>query len=180
MDDQQQTNSQNPQQGSLWEVFAARDEAVDRVERNADSDWKTKAYEAGKRLARDNKFIISEEIWDALSVEGVTTHEPRAMGPIMRRLQADKIIEPTGDFVISPSPLGHGRPSRVWASLIVAGTDRTLETHDSQPATDRRPCPECNTTTCSRRPGWPYCYGTGHLHQRDWYADRERLDGRRS
>ena len=23
-----------------------------------------------------------------------------------------------------------------------------------------RKCRECDTTTCSRRPGWPYCYGT--------------------
>lgn len=27
------------------------------------------------------------------------------------------------------------------------------------PADERRECPECGTRTCSRRPGYPYCYG---------------------
>lgn len=127
----------NPQQPTshdqpslLDQIVAARDEAVDRVDRNANIEWKIKAYEVGKRIARDNRILISEEIWDALAVEGVTTHEPRAMGPVMKRLQADKIIEPTGDFMISPSPLGHGRPSRVWWSLIWTGKDQASENND--------------------------------------------------
>lgn len=27
------------------------------------------------------------------------------------------------------------------------------------PGTASKVCPQCETATCSRRPGWPYCHG---------------------
>lgn len=159
MHEQQQQNSPY-QQPNLLDILAARDAAVAQVEENANAEWKEAAYQTGIRIAREQDSLLSEDIWQALSDQGVHTHEPRAMGAIMKRLRRDQIIEATADFVISPSPLGHGRPSRVWKSLVVAGTDRTSETHDSARASsdqsDTRPRPD--------NPGCPYC---GGVHYRE-------------
>lgn len=140
-----------------------RDEAIQRVNAHADPDWKDTAYATGYRIASCQESLLSEDIWQALSDQGVHTHEPRAMGAVMRRLHADKVIQPTDQFVKSPSPLGHGRPSRIWKSLLVAGSNRTLESHDRQPASHDSHLPH-----------------SGHVHQRDWYSDRQRLAGERS
>lgn len=108
---------EQPQPNLLDLIVAARDEAISRVDAHADREWKDVAYLTAIRVARSKRFFTSEEVWDALP-SGVHTHEPRAMGPIMRRLRKENVVEPTDQFVISTSPLGHGRPSRVWRSLL--------------------------------------------------------------
>lgn len=162
MESKQQTNSLNQQPSLFDRIDAERDNAIQQVERNADPDWKEMAYITGYSVARRNSEFLSEDVWQALLDQGVHTHEPRAMGAVMRRLHADKVIEPTDRFVKSPSPLGHGRPSRVWRSLVVAEPYRTLETHDRQPSSDSRPTPS---------------YRSWQVHQRDYYYDRLRLKG---
>ena len=116
MNEQQQTASPQAQQRSLWEIFAERDAAVDQVEQNANSEWKEVAYLTAIEVGKRQGTFTSEDVWDAIS--GVTTHEPRAMGAVMRRLRKENVIMPTDTFVISTSPLGHGRPSRVWRFLL--------------------------------------------------------------
>lgn len=145
----------SPDQSSLMDLIdAARDDAIQRVDAHADSEWKTLAYDTGMRIAACQESLMSEDIWQALSDQGVHTHEPRAMGAVMKRLHADKVIRPTDRFVKSPSPLGHGRPSRIWESLVVAGPVRTLEPHD-------RPSADSRTHD-------PY-YRCGHNIDRDYY-----------
>lgn len=120
-------------QMSFDEIAAARDNSIDCVDRNANIEWKIKAYMTGMRIAEREEFFVSEDIWQALLDEGVHTHEPRAMGAVMRRLQREKVIAPTGKYITSASPLGHGRPSLVWQSLIWVGRDRTLENNAPKP-----------------------------------------------
>lgn len=100
----------------LLDIIASRENAINTVEANANLEWKEVAYVTGVEVATRQTTLISEDIWDNLPA-GSRTHEPRAMGAVMRRLRKDKIIVPTEQFVISPSTLGHGRPSRVWKSL---------------------------------------------------------------
>lgn len=127
-------------QGDLFDhIAAARDEAIARVDAHADVDWKAQAYATGIRIAEREEYLISEDIWQALVDAGVHTHEPRAMGAVMKRLSRSKVIAPTDRFITSPSPLGHGRPSRMWESLIWPGRDRTLEKSDSKPRLIVRP-----------------------------------------
>lgn len=97
----------------------ARDEAIERVDGNADPDWKDAAYDAALRVATRSDRLTSDDVWDEL-VKGpdVATHEPRAMGPVMLRLRKDGVIHPTDIFVKSSSPRGHGHPARVWESRI--------------------------------------------------------------
>jgi len=158
----QQSNllANDEQQPNLMDLIAAeRDDAINKVEAHANPEWNEVAYLTAKRVAASKHYFISEDVWDALPSD-IGTHEPRAMGAIMRRLRKEKLIEPTSQFVTSPSPLGHGRPSRVWKS-VQGGEQQTLENHDrivdARRDTERKPCRECETTTCSRRPGWPYC-----------------------
>ena len=94
-----------------------RDEAIRRVNANAEPDWKTLAVEIGHELARSRFNFTSEDISDRIPAH-ITTHEPRAMGAVMTRLRKAKVISPTDEFVMARSRVGHGRPSRVWESLI--------------------------------------------------------------
>lgn len=90
------------------------DEAIARVDANADAAWKEQAYATGARLSRTMHTLTSDDIW--LELDG-QTHEPRAMGPVMRRLARDGYIRSTNGFVKSRSPKGHGHPTRVWECL---------------------------------------------------------------
>lgn len=94
-----------------------RDEAVRRVNANAEHDWKLLAWEIGRELAAVRATFTSEDISDRIPAH-ITTHEPRAMGAVMTRLRRAKVISPTDEFVMARSRVGHGRPSRVWESLI--------------------------------------------------------------
>jgi hypothetical protein len=98
-------------------IIASREEAISRVDAHANREWKDVAYLTAIRVARTRRFFTSEDVWDALAGD-VGTHEPRAMGAVMRRLRKEQIVEPTDQFITSTSPLGHGRPSRVWRSLL--------------------------------------------------------------
>lgn len=113
----QQKQTDSDQKNLLDLIFDARDEAIDRVEEHANPDWKEVAYVTALGVARVKRFFTSEDVWDALSGD-VCTHEPRAMGAVMRRLRKEQFVQPTDQFITSTSPLGHGRPSRVWRSLL--------------------------------------------------------------
>lgn len=98
-------------------IAFTREEAIARVDRNASTDWKDVAYETAVRLARQQQRLLSEDIFDAMP-STVETHEKRAMGAVMRRLNKNAILTPTDEYVMSPSLAGHGRPSRVWRSMV--------------------------------------------------------------
>ena len=47
--------------------------------------------------------------------------EPRSMGTVMRRLQRAGVIRPTDRTEPDRTPGAHGRPKRIWKSLIYRG-----------------------------------------------------------
>ena len=106
------------QQDLLELIVESREKAIKQVDKNANTEWKDIAYSKGYELAKVKHYFTSEDVWEGLSDSDSSTHEPRAMGPVMRRLQRDGFIVATSQFTVSTSPLGHGRPSRVWKSLI--------------------------------------------------------------
>lgn len=105
-------------------VRDTRDEAIRRVSAHAEPDWKSLAVEIGYELAGRRSTFTSEDISDLIPPH-VTTHEPRAMGAVMTRLRRAKVIAPTDEFVMARSRVGHGRPSRVWESLIYGSKGET-------------------------------------------------------
>lgn len=111
-----------------------RDEAVARVDRNAERNWKTTADFCAETIARYRARFTSEDILDAIEktiakipdVGLVATHDLRAMGPVMMRLKKKKLAVPTPDFVQSNRSGRHAGPVRVWRSLVVDGEQRVL------------------------------------------------------
>lgn len=93
-----------------------RDQAIKQATKNANQQWWDAAYATGLMLSKRQPTLISEDIFEAMP-PGVGTHEPRAMGGIMRALKKAGRIEPTDQYIKSPSIYGHGRPSRVWRCL---------------------------------------------------------------
>lgn len=93
----------------------ARDEALRRVELNAEDEWKDRAKDALRAYARNHGEFASDALWDA-GLE--KPHEARALGPIMLWGQKEGIIAPTNRLQASTLISSHMMPKRVWRSLI--------------------------------------------------------------
>lgn len=99
--------------------LAARDEALVRVDRNADSRWKDHVDRTIRRLASTRAEITTDDVWQALADAGVEPpREPRALGSAMKRAAAAGEIAATDRIVQSARPACHARPVRVWRSLV--------------------------------------------------------------
>jgi hypothetical protein len=91
-------------------AMAARDEAVDRVERNADDGWNARALETVRRIPSGTLFT-SDDLWgDGLD----EPREPRALGAVMRAAQRGGLAVPTDSYRPSDRPVCHRNPKRVW------------------------------------------------------------------
>lgn len=89
-------------------------EAIDRVDRNADEEWKREAYEMVCVACSRYTEFTTDTIWSMLARTSLTTHEPRAMGAIMRKAQRDGLIKATGQYTTSTRPECHKRPVMIW------------------------------------------------------------------
>ena len=93
-----------------------RDEALARVEAGTDPNWAMMAEESVASLARSGKPFSSDDVWEALnSLRVEAPREPRAMGPVMRRMIVDNVITATG-FAISRRR--HGGTVRMYGSAV--------------------------------------------------------------
>lgn len=101
-------------QGDLF-----RDEAIDRVEENADQEWFKLAVWKTRAIAKSCSTFTSDDVWSWMDIFDYSTHDNRAMGAVMRRAQAEGWIEPTDRVVKSTRPVCHSRPIRVWRSRLI-------------------------------------------------------------
>jgi hypothetical protein len=92
------------------------DEAVERVDRNADDEWKARALDAVRFVASARPLFTTDAVWWVLGSD-VQTHEPRAMGAVMRRAVKAGVCVPTDTYHRSTRAVNHARPLRVWRSL---------------------------------------------------------------
>lgn len=107
---------------------AARDEAIERVERNADPDFKARALQKIKEVCIDSadgwqqgtgtRRFTTDDIWDALGDDFPL--EPRVMGALMVKAQRLGWCMATEDYRKSRRPECHSRPIRVWLGLAGA------------------------------------------------------------
>lgn len=97
-------------------IDRARERAIERAKDHAHPNWFKTAYATGVILTRTRGTLTSEDVFDNMPLN-ITTHEPRAMGSVMRALKDDGWITPTGTYIKSSSIAGHGRPSHVWKSV---------------------------------------------------------------
>ena len=97
-----------------------RDEAIHQVNHAAERHWKFLAMAALMELAQSRAEFTSDDVRETLKRNhpAAHTHEPRAMGAIMKHAQTHGIIEPTDRFINSTIASKHASPTRVWRSLI--------------------------------------------------------------
>lgn len=99
-------------------LFSARNEAIDRAEAGASSEWLAAAMDALKLVCHRQNTFTSSDVWFYLQGCGVTTHDNRAMGPVFTRAQGEGLCEPTDRFTAETRGTRHGAPVRVWRSLL--------------------------------------------------------------
>lgn len=87
---------------SETEARANREEAIDRVERNAEVSWKAEAMIALDHVSRMQLTFTSHDVWRRLDEMDVDKpHEESAMGAIFRRAARAGLIAKTGRYVPS-------------------------------------------------------------------------------
>lgn len=94
-------------------AIQARDEAIERVDAHANTDWKAAAWNALLTVAERRRPFTTQDVWDAID-PNCTTHEPRAMGALIQQAHRAGICRPTDRWVQSTRVVAHARPMRVW------------------------------------------------------------------
>lgn len=89
-----------------------------QVEDNANGEWLAIAIDAVRQIAVDQTELTSDAVWQYLELywSNIKTHNPSAMGAVMRIAARKGIITPTNQYVTSKRPSTHLRPIRVWKS----------------------------------------------------------------
>lgn len=83
-------------QARLRQAKAERDAALEQVDDNADNRWKLEAERIVINLARTGRHFTSDDVMDALDRLDVTTHDTRALGPVMLKAIRREWIHKTG------------------------------------------------------------------------------------
>jgi hypothetical protein len=85
--------------------------SIDAAEDHADPQWYRSAFVTVKSLGLLGAEFTTDDVWAYLVS---TTHEPRAMGAVMRQAVRDGFIESTGRYIKSKRPECHMRPILVY------------------------------------------------------------------
>jgi hypothetical protein len=95
----------------------AADEAIERAGDAADAEWWQAAVSAVVFCAHRSGTFTTDDVWVMIPAE-FQTREPRALGAVMRNLQDQGVISPTGEYRPTQRPKAHGRPVRVWRGRL--------------------------------------------------------------
>jgi len=90
-----------------------RDEAMDRVSRNAGESFKVRAINFVVRFLGENGATAGEDITDAAKKAGIIPHDDRAFGPVYMKLYNQGHIVPVGDIARRKGHGTHG--GRIWS-----------------------------------------------------------------
>lgn len=126
-------------------ALTERDAALAQVEAATEPDWAMMADDVVMTLALAGEPFSSDDVWEALSdLEVTAPREPRAMGPVMRRMIVANVITATG-FAISRRR--HGGTVRMYGAVVPkpASTGRSVPACaicDVNHANDHH-CPYC-------------------------------------
>ena len=105
------------EQPDLFTAAEAADEAIARADDHAAPDWRTEALAAGRRAAARLDLLTSDDVRREIG-DRADTHEPRALGAIMRALATEGVIASTDRYAKSGRVEAHDRPMRLWRSLL--------------------------------------------------------------
>lgn len=101
----------------------SKQEAMDRAERHANAHWWICMLQSGREVALRKPYFFTDDIvaWCQQHHPNASTHEQRAIGPLMRALARAEVCTATQDWVQSTQKQNHRRPMQVWWSLIYRG-----------------------------------------------------------
>lgn len=101
-------------------AVAAREEAIARVDRGMDEEWRERAlaklHELCVNCASFQIAFICDDLRAAMGDD--EPREPRAYGTLMRRAHANGWCRPLDQWRVSDRVSNHKRPERVWTSTL--------------------------------------------------------------
>jgi hypothetical protein len=97
----------------------ARNIAMRQVDANADLDWKEAAMQSVAVICKElgfGAYFTSDEVWAKIESDfpNATTHERKALGPIMAKAARSGLIRKTGQYRESRREACHARPVALW------------------------------------------------------------------
>ena len=81
---------------TLLEAFEEADNAIQRVDEHADNRWKAAAEAVVLSRAASEQPFTTDDVMDDLADLPVSTHDGRALGPVMRRAVRSNNIHEVG------------------------------------------------------------------------------------
>ena len=102
----------------LFEARALKEEALERLERNANSEWKDAALKSVQHRARHCASVTANDVFADLEQLG-HTHENRALGAVFQKAAQLGWIVKTDRTVPSTRKTRHSGDVRVWASQLL-------------------------------------------------------------
>lgn len=111
------TGDLGPLFAASLEVHEATEAGIQAAHDHANDAWKQTAYAAIVTLARRLPRFTSDEIWKELKDAQPATHEPSALGPLLRIAAHKGLIVKSGEMVKTKLARRH-RDVTVWRSLI--------------------------------------------------------------
>lgn len=106
---------QRPPENDRKRAQAARDAALSQVEENASEAEEVAVMRAIRIAAGERNLLTTDHVRP--HIRG-TVREPRLLGALMRKAQSRGWIEPTPRYADSDHVESHGRPKRLWKSLL--------------------------------------------------------------
>jgi len=112
--------SRNDNEGLFDEATSryVKEEAIKRVEKHTHEEWKDAALEAVRSAALKYPSFTTDEVWPLIKHDPML-HDPRSLGPVMRRAEGLGYINPTALVSSSDSVSRHRAPKRIWQSLLL-------------------------------------------------------------
>jgi hypothetical protein len=105
-------------QGTLDEMIESKNEAMSRVEENADEKWKHRVMEEIKHLCCRQSTFSLNDLKQEMIIFPEKTSNNAAYGPMLKRACINKWCEVTDTFVQSSDKKAHSRMIRIYKSLL--------------------------------------------------------------
>jgi hypothetical protein len=97
---------------SREQMTAERDQAMGQAQQGTDPGWKVEAAATVRHLARRGADFTPDDVWVRLEELRIPPpREPRALGPILKRLANADVIRAKG---FTESNRRHGAPVRIY------------------------------------------------------------------
>lgn len=94
---------------------------IAKAKAGAPAYWHAEAQQAAIRVAKTHTTLTTAQIYEEMSEDIRGKARGQAFGSVMRELVKFHVIESTDVFRNEKLTRNHGRPQRVWRSLLFTG-----------------------------------------------------------